>query len=88
MPGSAEAAAEVAAARPGEVADGDPCGVQMGFGVLADDAQQRAHEARVPVAAPAAVRRALEDRIPRHEVLARCRQLHPADEPPLPRHPK
>ncbi len=48
----AESPAESTAARPGEVPHADSCGFRMRGAILAQDAQERAHEAIGPPAAP------------------------------------
>jgi hypothetical protein len=88
MPHAPEAAPEIAAARPREVADADTRRLRVGGGVLLENAEQRAHEPWVAPPPPAAVRRPLQRAVPREEPVARRRKLNTADEPALPWQPE
>ncbi len=83
-----DAGAEVAAPRAAEVADEQTRRLRMGPAVLARDAQDEAHQPVGPVAAPAAARGSLADRIPGDVVWPRRGQADAADQPPGRRRPQ
>ena len=70
---------------PAEVADEDRQRVGMRRGVLAEHALDRRYEDVGAPAPPAPVRDPLERKVPGQEAHARLRELHPVDEPAVPR---